>query len=63
LLGGGLLLGWGLFNIVEGLIDHHILKLHNVIELSPDHAVANYSFLGVSILMLIVGYVLIRKVE
>jgi uncharacterized membrane protein len=63
LLGGGMLLGWGLFNIVEGVIDHHILKLHNVMELSPDHAVANYSFLGISLLMLIVGYVFVRKEE
>jgi uncharacterized membrane protein len=63
LLGGGMLLGWGLFNIVEGVIDHHILKLHNVMELSPDHGVANYSFLGVSVLMLIGGYMLVRKVE
>lgn len=44
LLGGGLLLGWGLFNIVEGVIDHHMLKLHNVMELAIDHDPANYAF-------------------
>jgi uncharacterized membrane protein len=27
---GGLLLGWGLFNFVEGLVDHHILQIHHV---------------------------------
>jgi uncharacterized membrane protein len=27
---GGLLLGWGLFNVVEGLVDHHILQVHHV---------------------------------
>jgi len=27
---GGALAGWGLFNLVEGLIDHHILGLHHV---------------------------------
>lgn len=27
---GSLLLGWGLFNVVEGLIDHHILGIHHV---------------------------------
>ncbi len=27
---GGLLLGWGLFNLVEGLVDHHILQVHHV---------------------------------
>ena len=31
-LTGGLLLGWGLFNVVEGIIDHHILNLHHVYE-------------------------------
>lgn len=36
LLSGGLLLGWGLFNFVEGLIDHHILKLHFVRQRSAD---------------------------
>jgi uncharacterized membrane protein len=27
---GSLLLGWGLFNLVEGLIDHHAAALHHV---------------------------------
>jgi uncharacterized membrane protein len=61
LLGGGLLLGWGLFNIVEGVIDHQILKLHNVIELSPNHDTGNFSFLGVSVVMLVIGYALVNS--
>ena len=61
LLSGGLLTGWALFNIVEGIIDHQLLKLHNVIELAHNHDVANYSFLGFSVIMLVVGYSLIRK--
>lgn len=61
LFGGGLLLGWGLFNIVEGLIDHQILKLHNVIEFSTDHNTGNFIFLGVSVMMLIIGYVLVNR--
>jgi uncharacterized membrane protein len=27
---GSLALGWGLFNLVEGSIDHHLLRLHHV---------------------------------
>lgn len=27
---GGLLLGWGAFNLVEGLVDHQILGIHHV---------------------------------
>lgn len=61
LFSGGLLLGWGLFNIIEGVIDHHILKLHNVIELSANHNAGNYSFLAISVVMIIVGYMLINQ--
>ena len=58
LLGGGLFMGWGLFNIVEGVINHHILDLHNVIEGSPDHDTGNFAFLGISAIMIIIGYVI-----
>lgn len=61
LFGGGLLLGWGVFNIVEGIIDHQILKLHNVIELVADHDIANFAFLGVSVVMIIIGYALVNS--
>lgn len=27
---GGLLIGWGGFNLVEGLVDHHLLRVHHV---------------------------------
>ncbi|HKO49168.1 MAG TPA: DUF2243 domain-containing protein [Polyangiaceae bacterium] len=27
---GGMLLGWGIFNFFEGLVDHHLLGLHHV---------------------------------
>ncbi|WP_164974113.1 DUF2243 domain-containing protein [Filimonas effusa] len=61
LLAGGLLVGWALFNIVEGIIDHQVLKLHNVIELSPDHSPGNYGFLVISFIMLCVGALIIKK--
>jgi uncharacterized membrane protein len=63
LLFGGLLLGWGLFNIVEGLIDHHLLKLHNVMEFAADHEPANFGFLGASVLMLLIGYIIVNSVN
>lgn len=58
---GGMLLGWGIFNIVEGIIDHHILQLHNVRESSPYTLVYNYGFLLASVVMTIWGYALIRR--
>jgi uncharacterized membrane protein len=35
LLIGTLLLGWGIFNVVEGLVDHEILGIHHVNERAP----------------------------
>lgn len=58
---GGLLSGWGLFNIVEGIIDHHLLKLHNVREITGNIDTWNYSFLGISVVILIIGGALIRQ--
>jgi uncharacterized membrane protein len=33
---GYLFVGWGSFNLVEGIIDHHVLELHHVRDL-PQH--------------------------
>ena len=33
---GLLILGWGWFNLIEGVIDHHLLDLHHVRDL-PTH--------------------------
>ena len=27
---GGLLVGWGAFNVIEGLVNHHLLGIHHV---------------------------------
>ena len=58
---GGLLAGWGIFNIVEGIINHHMLQLHNVMEFSSNQDLGNYTFLGISVVMLLIGYALMRQ--
>jgi uncharacterized membrane protein len=35
LLAGSILIGFGIFNVVEGLIDHHLLAIHHVNETVP----------------------------
>jgi len=35
MLVGGLLVGWGGFNLVEGLVDHEVLGIHHVNETVP----------------------------
>lgn len=63
LLAGGMMLGWGLFNIVEGIIDHHLLRLHNVRELSASPDAWNYGFLAFSVMLLLIGWMLVRRGE
>ena len=56
---GALLAGWGLFNLVEGIIDHHLLNLHHVVE-RLGKSVFDYAFLASGVLLLVVGCLLIR---
>lgn len=37
LLLGAMLMGFGAFNMVEGVVNHHLLGLHHVNELVPRH--------------------------
>jgi uncharacterized membrane protein len=46
-LAGELLLGWGVFNLVEGLVDHHLLALHHVRDLPVHVPLYDWIFLGV----------------
>jgi uncharacterized membrane protein len=60
ILVGGMLAGWGLFNVVEGLIDHYGLQVHHVVEtagLSPWDA----AFLGAGALLVVLGIALARN--
>lgn len=42
---GTMLIGWGWFNLVEGLVNHHVLDLHHVRDL-PEHVPAfDWAFL------------------
>lgn len=61
LLTGGIFAGWALFNLIEGIINHNILQMHNVREISADKDLWNYGFLGFSLLLLLIGYLIIRK--
>lgn len=59
---GQLVLGWGLFNLVEGVVDHHLLRLHHVVDLPSHVPVMDWIFLGVGgVLFLIFGGLLARR--
>jgi uncharacterized membrane protein len=57
---GLLLMGWGIFNVVEGVVDHHLLGLHHVRE-NTDHRLAwDLAFLVWGATMAIGGWALWR---
>lgn len=56
---GAMLLGWGAFNVIEGVIDHHVLHLHHVVEAAGVSA-WDVLFLAWGAAMGVVGVVLMR---
>jgi uncharacterized membrane protein len=57
---GQLILGWGIFNLVEGVIDHQLLGIHNVREV-PNYTVYNLTFLAIAgVLFILIGWLLMR---
>jgi uncharacterized membrane protein len=61
-LAGSLLLGFGLFNLVEGGVNHHLLALHHVNETvpPPDQLAWDLGFLTWGAAMVILGMLLLR---
>lgn len=62
LLAGTLLMGFGIFNVVEGLIDHQLLGIHHVNETVPQSQWIYWDigFLVWGALMIIGGWLLMR---
>ena len=56
---GAMAVGWGLFNLVEGIINHHILHLHHVREVE-DHLFWDLTFLASGAVLVIAGFLLVR---
>lgn len=56
---GSMALGWGLFNLVEGVIDHHLLHLHHVTE-TEGHLLWDLLFLASGVVLTLGGWALIR---
>jgi len=63
MLTGTLLMGWGIFNVVEGIIDHHILGIHHVNETvaRSQWIYWDLGFLAWGAIMLIIGWMLLRQ--
>lgn len=59
-LGGSMLFGWGLFNFVEGVVDHHILDVHHV-HPGQNQLTWDVGFLALGMVLMAIGVVLVRR--
>lgn len=58
---GAMLVGWGLFNVVEGTIDHLLLGMHHVQESASNHLPADLAFLAFGLALIFIGWLFIRS--
>ena len=65
MLAGTMLMGFGIFNLVEGIIDHHLFGIHHVNETVPrDQWIFwDVGFLVWGAVMLVVGWYMLRTGE
>lgn len=59
-LWGWILVGWGVFNLVEGVIDHHLLAIHHV-RAGPDQLWWDLAFLALGAVLMAAGWLLQRS--
>ncbi len=60
-LWGAILLGWGLFNLIEGTVDHEILQVHHV-DQNGNHLLWDMVFLASGLILGLVGFAMMRRV-
>ncbi|GKV73709.1 DUF2243 domain-containing protein [Pseudarthrobacter oxydans] len=58
-LWGWVLVGWGIFNVTEGILDHHLLGIHHVVT-GEFQTVADILFLIFGVLLIAGGWALQR---
>ncbi|WP_229398458.1 DUF2243 domain-containing protein [Micromonospora okii] len=59
-LWGWALVGWGLFNLVEGIVDHHLLGIHHV-RGGPHQLWWDLGFLAFGVVLVAVGWLVQRR--
>jgi uncharacterized membrane protein len=62
-LTGAIIMGWGIFNLAEGIVNHHLLGIHHVREDVPvdQQLFWDLGFLLWGIAMLLVGWWMTRR--
>ena len=58
---GQMIFGWGAFNLVEGVVDHHLLGIHHVRDIPVHMPLYDWVFLGLGgIGLLLIGWLMMR---
>ncbi len=57
---GCLAIGWGLFNVVEGIVNHYLLGFHHVREDVPNVALWDLAFLAFGVVLIAIGAAVVR---
>jgi uncharacterized membrane protein len=58
---GLVLAGWGIFNLVEGIVDHHLLGVHHVRDDLGGPLSWDLAFLASGVLLILGGWMLHRR--
>ncbi len=58
---GWFLIGGGTFNLVEGIINHHILQIHRVKPDDPNAMMYDLAFLASGVLLILIGMTFKRR--
>ena len=58
---GQLTFGWGAFNLIEGVVNHHVLGLHHVKENAANPLWWDLAFLTLGAVLVVVGVTLSRR--
>ena len=53
-------MGWGIFNLVEGVVDHHILTIHHVRDDVSNPLPWDLAFLALGAILLACGALVAR---
>ena len=59
MFGGALAVGWGLFQVVDWFLDHHVLNMHHVVE-RLGVSIYDGAFLAFGVILLVGGALAIR---
>jgi uncharacterized membrane protein len=59
-LAGAMVMGWGIFNVVEGLLNHYILGIHHV-RPGPNEALYDAAFLVLGAALTVLGWWISRS--